>query len=708
MQLTDSENADFNLALKLINTTKQHIFISGKAGSGKTTFLKSLRTHKKYIITAPTGVAAMNAGGVTIHSVFNFPLIPYIPENVEIYNEQQTDNNFKKILLELELLIIDEVSMLRADILDAIDIKLRHIRNQENIAFGGVQILFIGDLCQLPPVTKEKIKLEQFYSCLYFIGAKCFQIASPVYISLKKIYRQDDSSFIDILNAIRENKLKQNHLELLNSRVIPVENFYNGNYITLTTHNNIADQINQSEIESLKGQSYSCKATITGDFDIENVPVETELSLKIGAKVMILKNDKASLKKYFNGKIGEIEKIEEAKLLISFDGEPAIPIVKEIWTKTAYKYDDKSKNITNEVLGTFEQFPIKLAWAVTIHKCQGLTFEKAIVDLEQTFVQGQAYVALSRLKSLEGLILKNKISTSSIQIDQSILAFMEESKKLVDEKEIAIFQKDYLQFLILKSFKWPDALSLLDFKNFDDTIFDNLKGFFKIIENTLNKFCTQVNQILEHYEFEKSEVLNDRICKAVAYFTTEIENNGIKIIHEYTHLKKNNINYNRQVNALKEVKKHFVKLKYDLTTAESLTIGLCSGKSFGDVIASVYSLERPDKISLQTKIDVIEIVQKEYHSPILALFKSGKTVSELAEINNLTESAIEFQLTSFLQSGDITINELISEQNLQAVLAIIEQGNKSIISIKSKMGNHVSYGQINSVLTFLTLENTGE
>lgn len=437
---TDPSNKLFQLAADLINHTSRHIFLTGKAGTGKTTFLKYIKQYssKRTVVVAPTGVAAINAGGVTMHSFFQLPFSPYVPGTANPGETRSTDQHslFKRIrffsekrelLREMELLIIDEVSMVRCDMLDAIDTILRHFRKNLLHPFGGVQVLYIGDLYQLPPVIPQDHWeiLKQHYKSPFFFDAKVIEHAPPLYIELKKIYRQSDEYFIDILNRVRNNEVLPEDISLLNERYLNESSTYSDEqYITLTTHNNKADAINSGELNKLPGELFQFEGKIDGEFSDKAFPTEKILALKTGAQVMFIKNDTGELKRYYNGKIGVITFIAKEKICVKFpDHNDEIEIEKETWKNIRYHYNQLENRIDEEELGTFKQYPIRLAWAITIHKSQGLTFEKAIIDAAGSFAPGQVYVALSRCTKLEGIFLRSPIYPSAIRTEAQIVAY---------------------------------------------------------------------------------------------------------------------------------------------------------------------------------------------------------------------------------------------------------------------------------------------
>jgi len=421
------KNEIFELAYRFVTETNENIFLTGKAGTGKTTFLKYLKENatKNIVIAAPTGVAAINAGGVTLHSLFQLPFHPFLPtknNKDELLAKIRHNNNRLQILRKMELLVIDEISMVRCDVMDAIDTVLRSVRRNYNMPFGGVQLLCIGDLHQLQPVAKneEWNILNEYYASPFFFDSHAIKEQTPLLIELNKIYRQKEQSFVNLLNKVRTNSMDADDFEDLHVRYNP--NFSpsaDEKYITLTSHNNQADLINQQKLQRLNEASFTYKAEVVGDFPEHIYPAEAELVLKEGAQVMFLKND-AIAKRYFNGKIGVVQRLDDEKVVVDCDGEQ-ITVGKEIWENSKYTLNRNDGKLEQETMGTFEQYPLRLAWAITIHKSQGLTFEKVMIDAGAAFSSGQVYVALSRCTSLEGIILLSKIPSSAITSNDNVV-----------------------------------------------------------------------------------------------------------------------------------------------------------------------------------------------------------------------------------------------------------------------------------------------
>ena len=435
----DDNNIEFKNAVELVKYTDKMFYLTGKAGTGKTTFLKYIKktTTKNTIIVAPTGVAALNARGVTIHSFFQIPFGPFVPNDTRLRNSGDDTNKetiyttfgYKKgklkIIKNLELLIIDEISMVRADTLDVIDKILKAHRREPNKPFGGVQVLLIGDTFQLAPIANDEQWdiLSDFYDTPFFFDSNVIKNTNLTYLELKKIYRQTDKQFIDLLNKVRESKLTNADFNKLNSRYDPYFSSEEESYITLATHNYQVNNINESKLDELDNAEFEYEAGVDGDFSEKIMPTDEILSLKEGAQIMFIKNDPEEGKRFYNGKLGKIYKLEDDKITVSFDNGNTVAVKPVVWENIKYKLNKKTNKVEEEILGTFTQYPLRLAWAITVHKSQGLTFEKVIADLDQAFATGQSYVALSRCTSFDGLVLKSKLHTKAIKTDSSVLKF---------------------------------------------------------------------------------------------------------------------------------------------------------------------------------------------------------------------------------------------------------------------------------------------
>ena len=548
-------NAELQLAYDFVESTGTNIFLTGKAGTGKTTFLHRLkdRSSKRMIVVAPTGVAAINAGGVTIHSFFQMAFTPYIPSGIKpVINMGQRGNPYGKeikhfsrdkmnIIRSLDLLVIDEISMVRADVLDGVDEVLRRFRDRDK-PFGGVQLLMIGDLQQLAPVAKEDEWniLKAYYETVFFFSSHALRKTDFISIELKHIYRQSDENFIGLLNKVRENRVDRETLLELNKRYIPG---FNPNdeegYIILTTHNAQAKAINDRKLGQLPGKSFNFMATIEGDFPDYAFPTDPELELKPGAQVMFVKNDPSSEKQYFNGKIGTIADIEEDTILVTCPGDDSsIEVTPAEWSNIKYSINDETKEISENVTGTFVQYPLKLAWAITIHKSQGLTFEKAVIDARAAFAHGQVYVALSRCKTLEGLVLSTPISNPGIISSSTVSHFITEIEKSPPGNELLEkSKKAYFQLLLLDLFDFnqigkrlgycarlarENKMSLLAGT---DAVFEKIRvDLTREIDDVVSKFAYQLRQLSnEENVISNNNNLQDRVIKGVKYFVDKTE-----------------------------------------------------------------------------------------------------------------------------------------------------------------------------------------
>ena len=518
------KNDIFEIAAELVNYTDKHVFLTGKAGTGKTTFLKYIKenTHKNAAIVAPTGVAAINAGGTTLHSFLQLPFGIFIPEGQrpfgtesreEIHDRQSLvrrlrfSGNRRKVIEALELLIIDEISMVRADLLDMVDNVLRFVRRKPQLPFGGVQVLYIGDMFQLPPVVREDDRelISKYYKSPFFFDARVIQQAPPQYVELKHIYRQRDETFIRVLNEVRNNKLTDEGLTQLKQRYIPgFTPPKEENYITLATHNYMADQINQAELNALPGRPFVYEAIIKEDFPETSFPVDKVLKLKLGAQVMFIKNDQETPRRFFNGKIGIVTMLDHEKIEVTCkdDHEP-IEVPLEEWKNIRYTYENATRTVREEELGSFTQFPLRLAWAITIHKSQGLTFEKAIIDAGRAFEAGQVYVALSRCTNLDGMVLKSPIHSGLVMTHERIAMFGRKERSM-DELELRTSEarRVYLHRQLLNVFHFQEAgvrVASLQryFQEFSDMFNVGMKDWLNVLQDLLGSMQNESLPILE-------------------------------------------------------------------------------------------------------------------------------------------------------------------------------------------------------------------
>lgn len=532
-------NKELELAWDFVNHTDRHIFLTGKAGTGKTTFLHHLKKEslKRLMVVAPTGVAAINAKGVTIHSLFQLPFGPIIP-NQSIHNNSSFKYRFSKKKIDLikstDLLVIDEISMVRCDVLDGIDNVLRRYRDR-NRPFGGMQVLMIGDLQQLSPVIRDSEwqMLKPYYKNGYFFSSHIFQECNAITIELEYIYRQENPKFIKILNEIRSDRLSEESMMELNQRYEPdfVATEHDG-FISLTTHNQKAEKNNQSELNRLQSKVVTYKAKIKDTFPESSYPNDFELKLKVGAQVMFIKNDSSPEKRYYNGKIGKVIWLSKDEVSVECpDDEHPIIVTPETWENIKYDIDKDSKEVTEQLVGSYGQMPLRLAWSITIHKSQGLTFERAVIDAESAFAHGQTYVALSRCKSLEGLVLKSKISTDQVISDQQVSKFNDSrDQDGVSESELLRSKLEFQRNLISEVFDYFPVISPL--KRVLDVFYTNRTVVFgKIEEPSLeiqtevtgllkvaSAFKAQIKDLTKSELPESNEQVQERFKKAVNYF----------------------------------------------------------------------------------------------------------------------------------------------------------------------------------------------
>ena len=552
----ENSNEQLDLAWQLVERTGVNVFLTGKAGTGKTTFLRRLkeRSPKRMVVVAPTGVAAINAGGVTIHSFFQFPLAPYIPGGS--FNTKDEKYRFSKekknIIRTLDLLVIDEISMVRADLLDQIDAVLR-LHKDRHRPFGGVQLLMIGDLSQLAPVVKEGewALLREYYRTPYFFGSHALQQTQHVTIELTHVYRQTDYTFINILNEVRENRLTSESLARLNSRVdnrlqteadsqfsISNSQFGDGT-IRLTTHNATANRYNEERMDALKGVRFSFKAQVSGTFPESSYPAEEKLVLKKGCQVMFLKNDSQG-SRYYNGKLGIVSAIDAERICVcGIDDGVEIEVEPDVWTNARYVIDKETKEIREEIEGEFRQYPLRLAWAITVHKSQGLTFDRAVLDVNAAFAAGQVYVALSRCRSLEGLVLTAPLSLSSVKTDALVADYMNVELEQAQHTagHLPVLERDYYLMMLteLFSFKTLETdfhrmLRLIDEHLYK--VYPLLLKMYKQADERMGKEIASVaaifyrqytSLVMESTDYATDPLLAERIHKAATYFVEKLD-----------------------------------------------------------------------------------------------------------------------------------------------------------------------------------------
>ncbi len=744
---TLSEAASY--ALRFINQTNRSVFLTGKAGTGKTTLLHEIirTTHKNVVVVAPTGIAALNAGGVTIHSMFQLPFAGFIPEErtphfsdfVKFESKSTLRRHFKMsgqkkaVIRNMELLVFDEVSMLRADLLDAIDFMMRSVR-QKSAPFGGVQVLFIGDLLQLPPVvkTQEWQVLRQYYEGKFFFHAHVIRQHPPLYIELSKIYRQSDDVFISILNNLRNNHISADDMRTLNAYVRrDFDLKKQPGYIILTTHNAKADAINAQSLADLDGEKFTFLPEIVGDFPDKIFPVDERLQLKVGAQIMFIKNDLSLEKRFFNGKMGVVKSLSEAEILVHFpDDGKTIEVERYEWQNIRYKVNEATKEIEEEILGTFTHFPIKLAWAITVHKSQGLTFDKAALDISNVFEAGQAYVALSRLRSLEGLILLSPLQMNGISNDQGVMDYARHKAdaQLLDSAlrhETILFVYDALK----SGFDWTQLEQEWRSHRFSynqeaanspkakHTIWavKNLEAIHGLLEPAA-RFRAQLDKLFAS-ENPDLAFISQRVCAACDYFEKPLDDLVGTIIWKLEEIKrtKKAKAFFEELLLLEELQ---TKAVLQLFKARALIQTVTSGREIAREhlftreirdyrnrkIESVAAEFRAQNVTLIENDDDAEryTVKKVKKEPrkntiliTLELWHAQNTIKEIAALRKLTAQTIATHIAKLIQIKAINIGEVFPQDKIDALAEIFDgYTNESLAPLKEQHGNRFTWDEL--------------
>ncbi len=728
-----TENPLFSLAERIINHTGRHLFLTGRAGTGKTTFLRHIQAHtpKKAVIVAPTGVAALNAGGVTMHSFFQLPLGMYLPTAQPFLGDEWSDQlvvnrrnllsnlrlhgEKRSLIKELELLIIDEVSMLRADALDAIDAILRSVRNQAQVPFGGVQVLFIGDLFQLPPVLRneEASLFYEHYRSPFFFSANVIAEAEPLVVELQHVYRQRDEDFIRLLNAIRNNCAEEEDLALLHQRYKPWQEPEEGS-ILLTTHNHIADRVNAQRLEQLPGEPHRFDATIEGDFNERALPTERFLDLKVGAQVMFIKNDSA--RRYYNGKLARVSHIgEEGDIWVQPEGsEDELRLELHPWRNIRYRYNRESDSVDEEELGVFRQYPVRLAWAITIHKSQGLTFEKATIDAGESFAAGQVYVALSRLTSLEGMVLRSRIPTKGIEVAEDILAFC--GQQMEPEKLLPIVVQEEEDFAQQRLVQWFSLDKLLtDWQVFQlhyssrqipekevaeawsKGVLDKIED----LEETATKFRHQLDGMLRSKQSYAD--IRARVFVAEEWLTAALRREVLQPLsrhHEDFHGKSRTKKYLTDLAGLERTALTIIQR---WGQAKLLADSLAKGKMHLPDLK-----EQPAIQSTLSKRTRGKKIPTGYIS--LALYREGKHAAEIARERGLTVGTIEAHLMQFIKTGEVPLSEFVTLEQQRYIEAAIQKAgvHTGLTQLRELLGDDYSFTMIRAVILNQSREEVTE
>ena len=711
--------------LTLVNQTNRNIFLTGKAGTGKTTLLhKIINTcYKNTVVVAPTGIAALNAGGVTIHSMFQLPFASFLPtlSNPPIVNEFlcfenrfslrkhfQMHKNKQQVIRNMELLIVDEVSMLRADVLDAMDYMLQFIRKDKR-PFGGVQVLFIGDLLQLPPVVKQEEweVLKHYYKGMYFFQSEVITQNPLLYVELETIYRQTDKLFISILNHLRENQLTSEDIKQLERYVQPdFPKKHLKDYITLTTHNAKADAMNQREMSKLTSPLFSYEADIVDDFPEYLYPIEKVIQLKEGARVMFIKNDISGEHLFFNGKMGTVVSLSEGEITVKLDGGRVINVERYEWENVRYKLNETTKDIEEERLGSFTQYPLRLAWAITIHKSQGLTFEKAILDLASVFASGQAYVAFSRLRSLDGLVLLSSVSANGINNNGKVISYAE-NKASEKEVQTACYtgKTEFLQENILNTFQWNTLLEewVLHRNSYSGEI-----GNKNLYKDWASQQLVRVQELVTVSEkfikqlktlFTDVQHIFERVAKGITYFTPLLEQLWYEVllvegkIANQKKVKQFFIELKELDNSLSEMLKKLFRLEQMVQLAQSdqpfNKEKIHSAKLetlYTKLTGKINNILKNEKLFIgeypPSKDDKPKKEKRSTYDITLQLWKEGKTVAEIAKERTLSQATIYSHIAKCIEQDKIAITEVLPEETINELNAIFKE-NEELTTLKS-------------------------
>ena len=741
---------------RFINQTNQSVFLTGKAGTGKTTLLKKIisSTYKNAVIVAPTGIAALNAGGVTIHSFFQLPFAGFVPEfgvapqftnAVKLETKDSLMRHFamnkqrQNMMRNLELLIIDEVSMLRADLLDAMDWTLRNVR-RTNEPFGGVQVLFIGDLLQLPPVVKpeEWSVLHKYYGGIFFFNARVLQEQKPLYIELSKIYRQQDDTFISVLNHLRDNRITEEDVKVLNQFVQPdFDALKEEGYITLTTHNSKADEMNAKALSSLKNKSFIYSAEVTGEFPPHLFPIEKDMELKVGAQVMFIKNDISFDKNFYNGKMGRIDSLSSAEISVYFPEENrSIVVEKYEWSNIRYTLNDKTGEIEETVMGTFVHYPLKLAWAITVHKSQGLTFDKAVLDVSDVFAPGQAYVALSRLRTLQGLVLLKPMRMNGLSNDQQVVAY---SGNKADEPMLNAYlehgTRKYLLDILSAAFDWYELNSKwgIHEASYRNAGSKTEKGKNKswvtlqtqAVQSSVDpakKFRNQLENLFRNERLDMDFVF-ERVQAAYTYFFKILDGvltSNLKKIAELRRVKKTKA-YSEELEELDELlTEAILKMKKARILMEAIVAGREITKELvwttevkNYKVAKIAALQQelrqnPSLLDMHSDEEE-EIIQlkkpkkepkekKEKRSTYdqsWDLWNDGHTIEEISRIRQLSENTIYGHFVFLIKAEKVELSDIMDAKRISELADLFgDYQGTSLTPLKEQLGDAVTWEEL--------------
>ena len=714
-------NEELRIAWDFVEHTGRSIFLTGKAGTGKTTFLKTVveQSKKRTIVVAPTGVAAINAGGMTIHSFFQLPFTPYVP-NARIQSKFDFGKEKRRIIASLDVLIIDEISMVRSDLLDAIDSVLRRYRDHYK-PFGGVQLLMIGDLQQLTPVVtpEDEALLKPYYDTPYFFGSKALQQIEYVTILLSQVFRQEDAAFLDVLNHIREAHPTTNDIAVLNQRCQPAFIPRQGEgYIRLTTHNYLADNYNENELRKLPAHSYTFQAQIEGNFPEYSYPTSEMLTLKEGAQVMFVKNDPTGEHRYFNGRIGEIVEISESHVCVLCAGDAeGIEVEPLEWENAQYQLNPETRVIETKIQGTFRQLPLRLAWAITIHKSQGLTFERAIIDANLSFAPGQVYVALSRCKTLEGMVLSAPIEARAIIADKRVEDYIghqeEEAQKSISQ--LPQLKEEYYRFLLLELFDFHDIFYKEEhlLRLMTEFFYHSFTDTTELHKRVLSNFSSQTMSISDKWlqkirqssmEQLHTEEFQERVKRSAEWFETSIQEVFAQSIELAAQIKSNNKQaMSRFTESLADVRQAVLSRRFLLSKIadQGFSIPIYLHEKQYSLLDAIDEdkIKKPRKQRAKKEKPKKEPKEKTWNITY-QLYKQGLKPDEIAKFRNLTVGTIINHLARFLPTGEVSLSELVPPEHQDAILKVIQTIGKgeTKTAIKSLCPPEVTYQEIELVL----------
>ena len=722
-------NQELRSAWDFVEHTGRSIFLTGKAGTGKTTFLKTVveRSKKRSVVVAPTGVAAINAGGVTIHSFFQLPFTPYVP-NARIKSKFDFGKEKRRIIASLDLLIIDEISMVRSDLLDAIDSVLRRFRDRYK-PFGGVQLLMIGDLQQLTPVVtpEDEMLLKPYYDTPYFFGSKALQQIEYVTIQLEKVYRQEDASFVELLNAVREGHPSAEMLAKLNSRVVDNSHFpvHDSQLaIRLTTHNYLADNYNENELAKLPSRSYTFQAEIEGVFPEYSYPTSEQLTLKKGAQVMFVKNDPTGDHRYYNGRIGEIVEMSENRVCVLCPGDDEAIVVEPLtWENAQYQLNPETREIETKVQGKFHQLPLRLAWAITIHKSQGLTFEHAIIDANFSFAPGQVYVALSRCKTLDGMVLSAPIEARAIISDERVESYIsrqeEEAHKSIEQ--LPQLKEEYYRFLLLELFDFHDIYykeehllrlmteffyhSYTDITERHKRVLASLGAeTMAVSEKWLQKIRQTPMEQLHQHDFL------ERVKRSATYFEESVRKAFTNSIELAASIKSNNKQaMNRFSDSLAETKQAVLSRRYLLAriAEQGFSIGTYLHEKQYSLLDAIdedkVKKGKGEKVKKEPKPKPKKEPKEKTWNITYQMYCRGLKPEDIAKERGLAVSTIIGHLARFIPTGEVTLSDLVPPAHQNAILKVIQTIGTADgkTAIKNLCPPEVTYQEIELVLSVL-------